>query len=43
VAVHVDVRITDKAVVEPGAVATLLDFETTVRHYEVIEGTPGPG
>jgi len=27
----------DKAVVEPGAVAALIDFDDTVRHYEVIE------
>ena len=27
----------DKAVVEPGAVAALDDFDATVRHYEVIE------
>jgi heme-degrading monooxygenase HmoA len=27
----------DKAVVEPGAVAALDEFDTTVRHYEVIE------
>jgi heme-degrading monooxygenase HmoA len=27
----------DKAVVEPGAVAALDDFDDTVRHYEVIE------
>lgn len=26
-----------KAVVEPGAVAALTDFDTTVRHYEIIE------
>jgi heme-degrading monooxygenase HmoA len=26
-----------KAVVEPGAVAALVDFDATVRHYEVIE------
>ncbi|MBV9585178.1 MAG: antibiotic biosynthesis monooxygenase [Alphaproteobacteria bacterium] len=26
-----------KAVVEPGAVAALADFDDTVRHYEVIE------
>jgi len=26
-----------KAVVEPGAVAALLDFDTSVQHYEVIE------
>jgi heme-degrading monooxygenase HmoA len=27
----------DKAVVEPGAVAALDDFDGTVRHYEVLE------
>jgi len=27
----------DKAVVEPSAVAALIDFDTNVRHYEVIE------
>ncbi len=27
----------DKAVVEPGAVAALLDFDAKVQHYEVIE------
>ena len=27
----------DKAVVEPGAVAALIDFDAKVRHYEVIE------
>jgi heme-degrading monooxygenase HmoA len=27
----------DKAVVEPGAVAALLDFDAGVHHYEVIE------
>jgi heme-degrading monooxygenase HmoA len=26
-----------KAVVEPGAVAALLDFDTNVQHYEVVE------
>ena len=26
-----------KAVVEPGAVAALLDFDPSVQHYEVIE------
>ena len=29
-----------RAVVEPGAVAALLDFDATVRHYEVIEDAP---
>ena len=28
----------DKAVVEPGAIAALIDFDASVRHYEVIEG-----
>ena len=27
----------DKAVVEPGAVAVLLDFESRVHHYDIIE------
>ena len=27
----------NKAVVEPGAVAALSDFNATVRHYEIIE------
>jgi heme-degrading monooxygenase HmoA len=27
----------EKAVVEPGAVAALLEFDATVQHYEVIE------
>jgi heme-degrading monooxygenase HmoA len=27
----------DKAVVEPGAAAALIDYDTSVRHYEVIE------
>jgi heme-degrading monooxygenase HmoA len=27
----------DRAVVEPGAVAALTDFDKTVRHYEVVE------
>jgi heme-degrading monooxygenase HmoA len=27
----------DRAVVEPGAVATLIDFDDHVQHYEVIE------
>lgn len=27
----------DKAVVEPGAVAALIDFDDFVRHYEVVE------
>jgi heme-degrading monooxygenase HmoA len=29
-----------KAVVEPGAVAALLDFDASVQHYEVIEEAP---
>jgi heme-degrading monooxygenase HmoA len=33
-----DVR---KAVVEPEAVAALTDFDPTVRHYEVVEESPG--
>jgi heme-degrading monooxygenase HmoA len=32
----------EKAVVEPGAVAALADFDTGVRHYEVIEDVPPP-
>jgi heme-degrading monooxygenase HmoA len=32
----------EKAVVEPGAVAALDDFDDTVRHYEVIEEVPAP-
>jgi heme-degrading monooxygenase HmoA len=31
----------DKAVVEPGAVAALADFDWSVRHFEVIEAVPG--
>ena len=27
----------DKAIIEPGAVAALMEFDTTVQHYEVIE------
>ena len=27
----------DKAVVEPGAVAAIIDFDAKVHHYEVIE------
>jgi heme-degrading monooxygenase HmoA len=30
----------NKAVVEPGAVAALDDFDDTVRHYEVLEEVP---
>ena len=29
----------EKAVVEPGAVAALSDFDAQVRHYEVLEST----
>jgi hypothetical protein len=28
------------AVVEPGAIAALVDFDTEVRHYEVVDDTP---
>ncbi len=31
----------ERAVVEPGAVAALIDFDETVRHYEVIEDVSG--
>ena len=31
-----------KAVVEPGAVAALLEFDPTVQHYEVIEDAGPP-
>ena len=27
----------EKAVVEPGAIATLIDYDQTVRHYEVLD------
>ena len=27
----------EKAVVEPDAVAALIEFDTTVRHYEILE------
>lgn len=30
----------DKAVVEPGAVAALTDYDETVQHYEVVEDVP---
>jgi heme-degrading monooxygenase HmoA len=30
-------RDTDKAVVEPAAVAALIDYDSTVQHYEVLE------
>jgi heme-degrading monooxygenase HmoA len=32
-----------KAVVEPGAVAALIEFDATVQHYEVIEDAGSPG
>jgi heme-degrading monooxygenase HmoA len=32
----------EKAVVEPGAVAALVEFDTTVRHYEVLEEASSP-
>ena len=32
----------DKAVVEPEAIAALLEFEAGVRHYEVVEDAPLP-
>lgn len=32
----------DRAVVEPGAVAALLDFDACVRHYEVVEDASSP-
>jgi heme-degrading monooxygenase HmoA len=32
----------EKAVVEPGAVAALVEFDTTVRHYEALEEVPLP-
>ncbi|MGA7487718.1 MAG: antibiotic biosynthesis monooxygenase [Xanthobacteraceae bacterium] len=32
----------EKAVVEPGAVAALTDFDPRARHYEVIEEVPPP-
>jgi heme-degrading monooxygenase HmoA len=32
-----------KAVVEPEAVASLIGFDATVRHYEVVEEDPAPG
>ena len=31
-----------RAVVEPGAVAALVDFDATVTHYEVVEEVGGP-
>jgi heme-degrading monooxygenase HmoA len=30
----------ERAVVEPGAVAALIDFDADVRHYEVLEDVP---
>jgi heme-degrading monooxygenase HmoA len=33
----------ERAVVEPGAVAALIDFDADVRHYEVLEDVPAPG
>jgi len=27
----------ERAIVEPGAVAAIIDFDATVRHYEVLE------
>ena len=33
----------DQAVVEPGAVAALVDYDAEVRHYEVLEEVPPPG
>jgi hypothetical protein len=32
----------EKAVVEPGAVAALVEFDITVRHYEALEEVPLP-
>jgi heme-degrading monooxygenase HmoA len=32
----------EKAVVEPGAVAVLIEFDAEVRHYDVIEKVPLP-
>jgi heme-degrading monooxygenase HmoA len=32
----------DKAVVEPDAVAALLDFDAAVQHYEVVAESPSP-
>jgi Ethanolamine utilization protein EutJ (predicted chaperonin) len=29
----------EKAVVEPGAVAALMEFDSRVRHYDVVEET----
>jgi heme-degrading monooxygenase HmoA len=33
----------DKAVVEPGAAASLIDFDDAVRHYEIIEEAASAG
>jgi hypothetical protein len=32
----------EKAVVEPDAVAALIEFDANVRHYDVIEEVPSP-
>jgi heme-degrading monooxygenase HmoA len=32
----------EKAVVEPGAAAALVEFDTTVRHYEALVEVPSP-
>jgi len=32
----------EKAVVEPGAAAALIDFDAVVQHYEVVEEVPPP-
>jgi heme-degrading monooxygenase HmoA len=32
-----------RAVVEPGGVAALVEFDATARHYEIIEEAAGPG
>ncbi|SRR6266404_3491313 len=32
----------EKSVVEPGAVASLIEFDADVRHYEFIEEVPSP-
>jgi heme-degrading monooxygenase HmoA len=33
----------ETAVVEPGAVAALIEFDTSVHHYEVVEDVSTPG
>lgn len=33
----------ERAIVEPGGVAALLDFDPHVRHYEVLEDLSSPG